>query len=76
MEAKHTIKLIVAGAIALSLLTTACTVPTIYSKEVKVTKDAQGRITQTEETERVTQPQGKGHPVKFDHLKGVDPNEK
>src|SRR5947209_13871709 len=53
----------------LGLLTCGC-VATAYTKTVTVTKDAAGNVTQTVETETVSQP-GQGWPVKFEHLQGV-----
>jgi len=43
-----------------------------YSKTVEVTKDASGKVVSTVETETVTQP-GSGYPVKFEHLKDIQP---
>ena len=56
-----------------AILATGC-VATTYSKSVTVTRDADGKIVQTVETEAVVQPGGQGWPVKFEHLKGVQPN--
>ncbi|WP_265945711.1 hypothetical protein [Dechloromonas sp. A34] len=50
-------------------------VATTYAKSIAVTKDANGNIIQTVETEGVVQPGGQGWPVKFQYLKGVKPNE-
>jgi len=60
------------------LLCAACLsgcVATTYSKSVAVTKDADGKILQTVETEAIVQPGGQGWPVKFEHLKGIQPGE-
>jgi outer membrane lipoprotein SlyB len=59
--------------IALLLLTvvglSGC-VQTAYSKSIAVTKDADGRVVQTVETETVTQP-GQGYPIQLEKIKGV-----
>ncbi len=47
-------------------------VQTAYSKSISVTKDAEGRIVQTVETETVTQP-GQGYSMKLEKIKGVQP---
>ena len=57
------------------LLASGC-VSTTYEKAVTVTKDADGKIIQRVETERVVQPNQSGWPVHFEHLKGVVPGEK
>jgi hypothetical protein len=49
-------------------------VSTQYEKSIAVTKDASGKITSVTETERVVQPNQTGWPVKFEHLKAVQPN--
>jgi len=49
-------------------------VPSQYQKTIAVTKDATGKIVSTTETESVVQPNNQGWPVKFEHLKGVQPN--
>ena len=54
------------------LLLTGC-VATQYQKSVSVTKDADGKIVSITETESVIQPNQQGWPVKFEHLKGVQP---
>jgi hypothetical protein len=53
-----------------AILSSGC-VATTYSKSVSVSKDADGKILGTVETEQVVQPGGQGWPVKFEHLKGV-----
>ncbi|WP_213880695.1 hypothetical protein [Pseudomonas sp. dw_358] len=58
---------------ASALLAVACLsgcVQTAYSKSVAVTKDANGHIVQTVETETVTQP-GQGYPIRLEQIKGV-----
>jgi PBP1b-binding outer membrane lipoprotein LpoB len=54
------------------LLLSGC-VATQYQKSVSVTKDASGNIVSSVETESVIQPNQQGWPVKFEHLKGVQP---
>jgi hypothetical protein len=56
-----------------ALLASGC-VATTYTKSVAVTKDSDGKIIQTVETEGIVQPGGQGWPVKFEYLKGVQPN--
>lgn len=47
-------------------------VQTAYSKSISVTKDAEGRVVQTVETETVTQP-GQGYQMKLEKIKGIQP---
>lgn len=47
-------------------------VQTHYTKSVSVKKDADGKIIERVETEAVVQP-GSGWPVKYEHLKDVQP---
>lgn len=47
-------------------------VQTAYSKSISVTKDAEGRVVQTVETETVTQP-GQGYQMRLEKIKGVQP---
>jgi PBP1b-binding outer membrane lipoprotein LpoB len=54
------------------LLLSGC-VGSIYQKSVAVTKDADGKIVSTTETESVIQPHRWGWPVQFENLKGVQP---
>jgi hypothetical protein len=42
--------------------------PTVYSKTVTVYKDAEGRITGSEEVESIVQPQVKAYPVHLEHI--------
>jgi hypothetical protein len=63
---------------ALVLLTFAasfsgCTVPTTYSKSISVKKDATGNVLETVESETIVQAGGVGYPVRFEHLKGIQP---
>lgn len=55
-----------------TLLAAGCA--STYSKSIAVTKDANGKIVQTVETETISQPARPAMPVKLDHLKGVQPN--
>jgi hypothetical protein len=59
--------------IGLAALCSGC-VATQYQKSISVTKDATGNIVSTVETESVIQPNQSGWPVKFEYLKGVQPN--
>jgi hypothetical protein len=61
--------------LALVSLAAGCTTPTIYSKTVTVTKDAEGKIVQTVVTESIAQPNQVGVPVRFEHLRGIRPDE-
>lgn len=56
--------------VGIALLTSGC-VSTTYTKTVHVTKDAEGKIIQTVESESVVQPNQSGWPMKFEYLKGV-----
>ena len=47
-------------------------VQTAYCKSISVTKDAEGRIVQTVETETITQP-GQGYQMKLEKIKGIQP---
>jgi hypothetical protein len=64
----------IAGAIFAVIANTGC-VATSYTKSISVTKDADGKILQTVETEGVVQPNQQGWPLKFSYLKGVKPGE-
>lgn len=55
-----------------ALLASGCA--STYSKSIAVTKDANGKVVQTVETETISQPGRPAMPVKLDHLKGVQPN--
>ena len=67
MKIKPTTLLLIAP-----LLLAGC-VATQYQKSVSVTKDADGKVVSITETESVIQPNQQGWPVKFEHLKGVQP---
>ena len=54
--------------LAVALLTLGCTTPTVASKQVVVTKDAEGRITQIIVTEQITQPNLAAKPIVFQHM--------
>jgi hypothetical protein len=60
----------IVGTIFVALTATGC-VTTSYTKTISVTKDADGKILQTVETEGVVQPNQQGWPLKFKYLKGV-----
>ena len=71
LETESTMKL---NAVFLLLAITALSgcVQTAYSKSISVTKDAEGRIVQTVETETVTQP-GNGYQMRLEKIKGIQP---
>lgn len=62
---KANLAVLVLAVVALS----GC-VQTAYSKSIAVTKDAEGRVVQTVETETVTQP-GTGYEMRMEKIKGV-----
>ncbi|MCK9799552.1 hypothetical protein BK634_30300 [Pseudomonas chlororaphis] len=49
-----------------------CVVQSTYSKSIAVTKDAEGRVVQTVETETVVQP-AQGYPMRLEKIKGIQP---
>jgi hypothetical protein len=49
-----------------------CVVQSTYSKTIAVTKDADGRVIQTVESETVVQP-ASGYPLRLEKIKGVQP---
>ncbi|WP_414537680.1 hypothetical protein [Pseudomonas sp. CAM1A] len=59
--------------IAASATLSGCVVQSSYSKTISVTKDAQGKVVQTVETETVVQP-GQGYPMRLQLIKGIQPN--
>ncbi len=59
--------------IATSLLLLASCVNTQYQKTITVSKDTNGKITGTVETESIIQPNQSGYPVKFQYLKDIQP---
>ena len=58
--------------IFLMLTMNGCVVQSTYSKTVAVTKDADGRVIQTVESETVVQP-ASGYPLRLEKIKGVQP---
>jgi len=52
---------------------TGCVVQSSYSKTVAVTKDAQGRVVQTVESETVVQG-AQGYPMRLELVKGIQAN--
>lgn len=67
---KHVIFL---ALIATSATLSGCVVQSSYSKTISVTKDAQGKVVQTVETETVVQP-GQGYPMRLQLIKGIQTN--
>lgn len=63
MKTKISVLMLTAAAL------TGC-VQTAYTKSIVVTKDADGRVVQTVETESVTQP-GTGYEMRMEKIKGV-----
>ncbi|WP_369991360.1 hypothetical protein [Pseudomonas xanthosomatis] len=58
---------------ATSAAMSGCVVQSSYSKTIAVTKDAEGKVVQTVETETVVQP-GQGYPMRLQLIKGIQPN--
>jgi hypothetical protein len=58
--------------IFLMLTMNGCVVQSTYSKTIAVTKDAEGRVIQTVESETVVQP-ANGYPLRLEKIKGVQP---
>jgi hypothetical protein len=50
-----------------------CVVQSTYSKTIAVTKDAEGKVLQTVETETVVQP-AQGYPMRLQLIKGIQTN--
>ncbi|WP_052261098.1 hypothetical protein [Pseudomonas sp. C5pp] len=65
--------LIFMSAIAVSAALSGCVVQSSYSKTIAVTKDADGKILQTVESETVVQP-GQGYPMRLQLIRGIQPN--
>ncbi|MFK3766961.1 MULTISPECIES: hypothetical protein [Pseudomonas] len=65
--------LIFMSVIAASAALSGCVVQSSYSKTIAVTKDADGKVLQTVESETVVQP-GQGYPMRLQLIKGVQPN--
>ncbi|MFK5733929.1 hypothetical protein KW869_10350 [Pseudomonas urmiensis] len=59
--------------IATSAVMSGCVVQSTYSKTIAVTKDAEGKVVQTVETETVVQP-AQGYPMRLHLIKGIQPN--
>ncbi|MNN87463.1 hypothetical protein D3C81_2050190 [compost metagenome] len=59
--------------ITASAALTGCVVQSTYSKTIAVTKDAEGKVLQTVETETVVQP-AQGYPMRLQLIKGIQPN--
>ncbi len=62
-----------AALLLLAVASLSGCVQTAYSKSIAVTKDVDGRIIQTVETESVTQPGQNGYPIQLEKIKGVQP---
>ncbi|HDS0956473.1 hypothetical protein PshuTeo2_35510 [Pseudomonas hunanensis] len=65
--------LILMSVIAVSSALSGCVVQSSYSKTIAVTKDADGKVLQTVESETVVQP-GQGYPMRLQLIKGIQPN--
>lgn len=61
------------AVVATSAVLSGCVVQSSYSKTIAVTKDAEGKVVQTVETETVVQP-GQGYPMRLQLIKGIQPN--
>ncbi|WP_420801187.1 hypothetical protein [Pseudomonas brassicae] len=61
------------AVIAASAAMSGCVVQSTYSKTIAVTKDAEGKVVQTVETETVVQP-AQGYPMRLQLIKGIQPN--
>lgn len=59
--------------ITASATLTGCVVQSTYSRTIAVTKDAEGKVLQTVETETVVQP-AQGYPMRLQLIKGIQPN--
>ena len=55
-----------------ALLMSGCVVQSTYSKTIAVTKDANGKIIQTVESETVIQP-ANGYPMRLEKSRGIQP---
>nr|WP_317663850.1 hypothetical protein [Pseudomonas sp. KU43P] len=58
---------------AASAAMSGCVVQSTYSKTIAVTKDADGKVLQTVETETVVQP-AQGYPMRLQLIKGIQTN--
>ncbi|MFJ3450387.1 hypothetical protein ACIPM0_19545 [Pseudomonas sichuanensis] len=61
------------AVITAAATTSGCVVQSTYSKTIAVTKDAEGKVVQTVETETVVQP-AQGYPMRLQLIKGIQPN--
>jgi len=59
---------------ALIMTLGGCTTPTIYTKSITITQDANGKVVETVIVESAQQPRRQGNLFRFEHLRGVDPN--
>lgn len=71
LEPEYKMKINAAFLLVVITAISGC-VQTAYSKSISVTKDADGRVVQTVETETVTQP-GQGYQMKLEKIKGIQP---
>ena len=55
-----------------ALLMNGCVVQSTYSKTIAVTKDANGKIIQTVESETVILP-ANGYPMRLEKIRGIQP---
>ena len=60
------------AVVGAALLMNGCVVQSTYSKTVAVTRDADGKIIQTVESETVVQP-ANGYPMRLEKIKGIQP---
>ncbi|MDA7021091.1 hypothetical protein [Pseudomonas fragi] len=60
------------AVVGAALLINGCVVQSTYSKTISVTKDANGKIIQTVESETVVQP-ANGYPMRLEKIKGIQP---
>ena len=60
------------AVVGAALLMNGCVVQSTYSKTISVTKDANGKIIQTVESETVVQP-ANGYPMRLEKVKGIQP---
>jgi len=72
-EASYMKPLLFLLLVSTSAAMTGCVVQSSYSKSIAVTKDAEGKVVQTVETETVVQP-AQGYPMRLQLIKGIQPN--
>ena len=58
--------------VGVAILMSGCVVQSTYSKTIAVTKDANGKIIQTVESETVVQ-SANGYPMRLEKIKGIQP---